>query len=498
MEDKLLELLNKKDQIIINILRKISEKNIDYSLLYLSEEFNFSTRTILRYVADLDDYVNCYNQDKKKDFELIHNKKGIQLVISDEANINFLISFIFQKNDTIKLLKSLLIQKHDSLNDYKIANYESTISINNSIDKISKFLDPYNLNINRIKFSIEGLESSIRLLMQNVFWLTCRCDEFPSEFQMLDKHLLNNNMQYIIEIFSINYQHSIKIKDLKFRLCITLIRYQKKNIVYLNEKQKQNIPIYKNDFGRPSLYEAIESILNTHRIYNHEEIYFLTYSFLMNSLIYTDKSIKNKIFQHHVLLETDVYKSTLLFLDEFQQEICQIPHEKLNDIFEFIFKTHLIASLDSAELSDYNSYIFEKIRYQTPGFIEKISLIIEKLSNRDIHIFDEKKYLLNRYSILGYSLNMMLLKKKTITILLNTDFPDAYEKFIREHLVNLYKNKYKILFIEDIFYRNYDLLLTSYYSEKEKVKNILNISYPLTQREIQSLDSKLEEISNDS
>lgn len=496
MEDKLVTLSDKKNETLISILQKITEEDRYYSLDYLSNCIHVSTRTVQRYVNLLEDYTKRYHQEKRADFELIQTSRGVRLIIERNANINFFISYLLQKDDTIQLLMSLLLQEYSSINDYMAYNFLGAHNISKSIEMITPFLKEFNLEIDKKRFTIVGSELTIRFLMQNIFWLVHRCDDFPSTFQGIEINKLKGDISYLTENLNLSSDNPVKEKDLIFRIAISLLRYQKKELIQLSDEQKKNVPIYQNQFDNSTLYELVETILNNHNIYNSEETYFLVISFLNNSLMYTSKSLKRQLLAHHTRNNTMALKATVLFLERFQESIYEIPHEKMETVFEFIFISHFIASIDTNQFHDYNSYIFDEVRTQSPQYIDQLERIIEELRTEEqLVLFNKQDYLLNRYMMLKYFLNLKLLYKKPIKIKLYSDFPDVYEDFIKNYLTTLFKNDYKLLFIDNDSYQESDLILTSYLMS-ELGNKCISISYPLTNREITDLKIKFDALEN--
>lgn len=495
MEDKLLALSGKKNETIIKILRKLSEEDRNYSLDYLSTYINASIRTVQRYVATLEAYIEDYRKEKRSEFKLFQTRKGIRLSINETANIDFLISYLLQKNQNIHLLMSLLLQEYSSEIEYSTDNFVRLHRVNESLDRMNHFFNEFNLVIDKRKFVIVGSEVTIRFLIHNIFWLIHRCDNFPSKFEILEIEKLKKDIDYLTESLNISMDNPVDEKDLIFRFSISLLRYQKKCFVHLETEQKNNIPIYQNQLGYPTLYEATETILNKYNVYDPEEVYFLVLSFLSNKLMYTSRILKNQLLSHHKKNNTKVLKATNLFLDRFQEKICVIPQKKMTESFEFLFISHFIASIDINQFDDYNSYLFDEIRQQSPEYIYILDNIIDNLRKKEqLVLFNKKKYLFNRYMMLNYFLELKLFYKKTINIKLYSDFPDLYEDFIKDYLITRFKNDYKLSFIDNGTDQAYDLILTSCLMNEIPDRTIF-ISYPLKSREVTALTRKFDELS---
>jgi len=411
VEKKLLLLSNNRTQVIVEILKIISEEDKYYSLNTISYALNVSERTAQRYLIFLTDVIDEYNKNKKTKFDFKQNSKGVKLSTGEKINVNFLISYLLQKDETIQILISLFIKECSSINDYVNNYFLTTYTVKQSISAITDFLNEFDLVVDKKNFTILGNEANIRFLMHNIFWLLYRANDFPEPFSIIDRNKLEDDISLLIESLGISTDNVIKERDLMFRIAISLLRYRKNCSIKLYPNQKKIIPKYNNSFGNPTLYEVIENLLSNHLISDKEEINYLILSFLNNNLLYTSKSLKNQLLTYHKKMNTDVFRATNLFLEKFQYYVGEIPVSKIDIVYDFVFRSHLISVIQQHKFNDYHADTFDTIKNKYPEYVNNLKKIINELKESEkLSLFNNENYLLNRYIMLKYFLDLKFYK----------------------------------------------------------------------------------------
>ncbi|MFC4772748.1 helix-turn-helix domain-containing protein [Enterococcus hermanniensis] len=496
MEKKIFNLLDSRDQVLIRILRIISKENRWYSLLEISQEVGLSDRSIQRYINNLSLIILDYNKSNSEDFSLLFKKhRGVKIIISKQANINFLISHIFKRNETIILFIDLLFNRYESNHEYMIKKNVSQYFINHAFDDIQSLLSGLNLNIDKKKFNIIGEEISIRECIYEACKIIFYGDIWPECFFLLNEDSIRLDIEYIIDNLRLNMTNLAKINDLSTRLSILIIRYRKKYPIKIASQFKKYVPRHKYLSNVPNLYDIIEQVLYRHKIFDSNETYFFILILLTNDILYRSESIKKYLFEYHRKIETDILKATDTFFKIFQNDVSEIPQISLEDSYEFIFRSHLSAAIYPQYYKDHNFYNFEDVYSEYFTYVVVVKNIIDKMKiELQFNFFSKERYLIDRYIMLIFSLGLNSNFKKSVKIKIDTNFSDIYVNYIQKYIMNYFSYKYNIIFIDDSSYQKYDLLLSNYPKFGDDYD--LNIEYPFDEREIENIKSALEKLDN--
>jgi hypothetical protein len=499
MKSKIIELTDSKNQVMIDIVYTISQSERWYTLKEVADAINLSDRSSQRYVNHLYETVMAYNDEKEEHFSLLMKKNyGIKLLISSQANVEFLVNYILQEDENVKLLIALLFQDYESMTNYIELNCLAKYHVDQACSKCNDLLSVFSLEIEKKEFRINGKESNIRIFMHNFCWTLYKCEVWPDKFNFIDYHVIESDIIHITESLNIPITNPIKLKNITYRLTISLIRYYKKKPVVLSNKLKEAVPTYVNESDSLVLTEIVEQVFNKHLIDNQDEIYFFILYLLTGSTIYDSLYMKKNILDYHRKIKSDVFEATELFFEIFQKKISSITTRDLNSSYEFVFRSHLKAAIyRELEIGFERCYFSDETMSNYVIDSTKMKEFIKFMKKQnDLTLFEENIYLSQRYMILVLSLDLQMAYNEPIKIKLNTDYPNIYEEFIKSYISDYFKYEYKLVFIDNNFFQEPDFVLSSLPELDAKEQEVIDISYPIRTRELKKIQTKLEEVDN--
>ena len=495
MKDKIIELSDSKNQVMIDILRTISQSERWYSLKEIANMINLSDRSSQRYVNQLYEVVMTYNEEKEDDFSLLMKKNyGVKLLVSSRANVEFLVNYILQEDPNVKLLIALLFQDYETMTDYTEQNFLAKYHVDQACYRCNEILSLFSLEIDKRDFKINGSESNIRIFMHQFCWALYKCEIWPERFQFIDYHGVESDILYIMETLNIPITNPIKLKNIMFRLTISLMRYYQKNPVVLSAELRKSVPAYVNETDSLVLTDIVGAVFSKHLIDNRDEIYFFILYLLTGSTIYKSPYMKKNILDYHRKINSDVFQATKLFFDVFQKEVTAIPMVDFDSSFEFIFRTHLKAAVyPELHIEFEKCYFSDEMMNNYVTHSTKMKEIIQLMQNqKELILFKESTYLSQRYMMLILSLNLQMIYNDPIKIKLHTDYPNIYEEFIKKYICDYFKYEYKLVFIDNSYFQEPDLVLSSLPELDIEKQEVINITYPICDRELDKIQDKLD------
>lgn len=415
----------------------------------------------------------------------------MKLHIDSKEKIDFLICFILQQDFNIILLSELMFERYDTMNDYMRAHFLTEHTMTHSCKKINQLLQKFSLKIDKKKFQIVGTEINLRLFMQQFCWYIHRDDIWTTYFSSYDFKQVSSDLTETMELMGISTTNSIKVEKIIFIFVISLIRNHKNKSLILSEEIRKNIPVsilYDN--------ESITQLLNQYHIDSPYEDYFLLFNLISSSLAYNSTTIKKHLYLHHRKMGSPIFLATKQFIHIFQKKITKIPNRDIENYFDFIFRSHLKAFVNK-ELGI--KFTFETLnlakntRFNRNYYTSEVLKLMNELEKNEKFLsYFEKDYLFERYLMLILALNLEPSLNNSIKIYLNTEFSPIYEKHIRNYINNTFKYKYDIHFIENNYTLDPDIVLESQKSNEKIKDNVIEISYPISQREIHKIETYIE------
>lgn len=497
MKNQLIEVSESKNQVLINILQIISESEQWYSLKEIADLISVSDRSCQRYINELYDVVTAYNKKKENHFSLITKKNyGVKLLVSSYANLDFLVNYILQEDDNIKVLIALLFEDYENITDYAEKNFLAKYSINQACHKCNDMLKYFSLTINNKKFELEGSESNIRVFMYHFCWSLFNSEEWPEYFKFINYYEIKSDVLHITEALNISIMNPIKLKKIMYCLTIFLMRYNKKKTIVLSDKLKKNVPVYINESDNPVLFDIVSYVFEKRFVYNRDEIYSFILYLLCRNVIYRSPYVKNNILEYHHRINSEVFEATILFFDMFQKNISTISAEDFDASFEFIFRSHLKTSIYlDLQIDIAQSYSSKVVSESYVNYLNKMIKLIDQMKEtNNFNIFSSKTYLSQLYTMLMLSLNLQSNYHKPIYIKLNTDYPSIYEEYIKKYISDYFKYDYNLKFIDNSYFQKPNLILNTLPELNRYEQEVINITYPIYEGDLEKIKANIDKL----
>ena len=256
------------------------------------------------------------------------------------------------------------------------------------------------------------------MLSYAVFWFLYKYQDYPKEFSDIERSKLEQIANRFIEKIGLCF--SVKVqRELEYMFAICILRFRKKHKVKFAEKWQAYLPYDLNKNIIEAVREGVENF------YIYEKVLMMTLSCFFQPFLYELKKMKSIIINGNLKNDSDVYKSTVLFMEAFNKKIIYIPSEKYSEIFVNVFKIHLIARVFKCTSFDYYAYSFcESISKQFSTITKKLELLIETLHQEsDSAIFMEKDFLTQQYLIVFIDLAPLTYFEREVKIAVETNLP---------------------------------------------------------------------------
>ena len=476
---KLQELVTNKRQILLQIIKLISEEDRWYSIQEISVAIQLVERSVQRYVNDLYDVVNDCNEQKNDHFCLQMKKnKGIKLIIEQKENAAVLKKFIYESDETIQILMALLFESYHSTFDYSKKEDLGSHTIMNSLNKIKTFLQPLNLTVSTRDFCIVGSEAQLRIISNSIAWYLFNSDTWPNIFHQVDQSKIDSAIITMSDSLHLDIP-PIQKREFTYMVIINILRYRKgKSIDFLSEWE-QYVPVD----NQCELYRIIESMYKSFHIYSHSEVRFVLLNLMTKSFIYDVSYLKKEIMANLLKNSADVLTTTDLFMKEFDQ-FYPIPLKDYDDIYFYILRGHLAGKIyKQADFNFSGHSLKNDIPLEFATYYTRASRFINKLwSISHDDFFLEVDYLIELYFLVLSFTELTSLFEQTVTLSLESDLPEICEKHIEEFICNQFKHYFNVVFTKDKMLQRPDLILTNIALNTQKSTPSLVIDYPISDR----------------
>ena len=490
MDYKLRQLLSSNHQLLLEIVKYISNHNNWVTIVELSETLAVSTRTTQRYIHSLEELVLEFNdtKDESLTFE-VEKGKGVRFKKNTQMNQLHLKNFIYEKDETIQLLIFLLFSKDSTKKEYCEQFYLTEPSLSNHLCKIDHFLHGFDLKIMDHGLNISGKESQIRMVCYSVAWVLFEAEPWPAIFSSIQKNRIEQDIDLLITELnlSINY---IKKRELSYLIAITLLRYRLGHSVRCEEEWQNYFP----KETAAMLSNVVTKILLSHHVVSNEEIYFFTINMLTRSCIYEAMPLKKELFKF-IQNDSIVHQATKLFLEQFSKDIFEIPIELYEDIFIFSYRSHMYVHLYKQVDFDYNAnYLLDDISQKFPSYHTEMSIFINHLFEiSGFKLFLEVDYLTQRYFMIETFIKPELLLGSPIKVSLETDLPEIYENAVKKTLYDYFKYEFRLIFLNSNYLQKSDITLTTI-TQKTNTDHTTLIGYPLKSHDFSTILKELKKI----
>lgn len=491
MKSMFSQLLSYNNLILLEIVDIVGSSNVWVSSEELAKKLSLSLRTIQRYISQLESIIIKYKEKREITLES-HRGKGIRFSTNSDSNRLFLKEYIYQEDETVKLLHHLLVNNVESKKSYCKRNNISaySTSFNDSIEKIESILIEYNLSIADGKLIILGEETQIRRFSYVFFWNLYKFDPSPDIFERVNLKSIEKSLDYFIieNNFSMN---SIVKKEVIVSIVISVLRYDLGNFVQIKEEWIDYIP----HNHLPTLTESVTKMFQDQSIKSKNEINFFLLCMLTRPYTYEPTGIREKLVRY-IRKDTYVYKATELAVRSFSRGIHTIPPSDYENALIYIYRSHLSAHMFKYEGNDSNGSIF----YDT-FFLEDILGYFEDFVDRlyiesKNKIFLSKDYLAKRYYVLASTFDETLIMGPKIEIWIETDLPFMYESIVKDMIKNRFAFKYNISFLSNTYIKKPDVKIATalYRTERESSDTIVYIDSLLETQDFERIESAIRRV----
>lgn len=486
-----MNLLDTQNQIMINMLDLISDNNRWYTVNEISTELMVVERTVQRYVHRLQELVDEYNEEKKHRVVIHYEKyKGVQLEIDSGSNYMELKSYILENDETMKIFKLIIFEEFESISKYATDNYVSESAIRKSLKKIKQFLGNYHLGLSRSSFRIEGEEKQIRLIIYITAWIIFKGVTWPFEFISQDK--IYASVDRFAEELDLGFS-VIHQKQMAYMLAVNILRLRKKHVIDMEEEWRQYVNL-------PKLMEKIPMLnmfIADYNIYIESELYFYVILLQLKPKFFESENYRNSVFSYHQKMSSNVYQSTELFMEKFNNRVYQIPEELSNRFFITSFCVHLFSQLFSNIQVDIDGHmIFRNLEDDYPNLNQHLEDFIDELyeSSQEL-LFTKRSFLLQKYMTLFSSVLPLTHYESEIKLFLDTDLPFFVKNNVKNQIMDRYKYDFNLRFVEASELDQADLVLTNIPNLLEEElrfsKKIHLFDFPFNHRDFLEIEKKM-------
>ncbi|WP_158563536.1 MULTISPECIES: helix-turn-helix domain-containing protein [Vagococcus] len=490
MEKQMFRLLNPTNQQLLEILSFISENKRWYTTKEIGLHINMVERTVQRYIQQIRDITDIFNQTSKVKV-IIKYEKYRGICLDSESGYIDLKNYIFEKDETIQLLKHLIVEDGINIERYALDNYTSVHAVKASLKKIKLMFELYDLSLSRQTYSIVGNEKQIRLIIYIMMWTLYKGIKWP--FKTINKTIIYQTVDLFSETNHLQFS-VIQRKQLAYVLSTNLIRLRKKHFVMMEESWKNYVDI-------STLIEKLsflKNVMQEFHIYCESEIYFYAVVAQIKTKFYESSVFKQEILGYHKMKQSDVYQATMEFMKVFQETFVQIPKDLKERFFITSFCAHMFCRLFKRVHVDVDGYyVMSEVNDRYPVLKHKVLSTIRQLydqTGNDLFLMED--FLLQKYILLFSSVLPLTYYEPEIVIYLDTDLPYFIAKDIEERILYRYKYDYHIVFKKLTDTHKIDLMLTNIPNTLEEMNryssHVQLFDYPIKERDLIDIGKKLQ------
>jgi len=496
METDLMMLLDTNSRNILSILSVISEKDEWFTIHQISEQLNVVERTIQRYILQLKDCIERFNEgENEKDRLFLHYEKykGVYLETPKGQGLNLFKQLILEQDETFVMLKQIFFEEFQSVTKYSLDHYISESKVRKSIKKIRQYLKRYHLALSNISFKIVGDEKQIRLLTFYLTWYGFKGTEWP--FKQINKEKIDQVVCSLEQVFSMTLTETQK-KQLTYMLAINLFRFKRNHIISFEKEWENYVDVQESLKKIPFLQMMF--FKNQERMTS--EIYFYLLLIQLRINVYHSQQLRECVLEYHQVRQSDVFVVTHHFVRAFHETLIPIPDDFYDAFFITSFCSHLFCKLFRyATLTmDGQAYLTEHQDRYTVLYEQLHQLVDQVYSKTQDTIFLQKRFLIQKYMLLFSMIKPLTHFEPTIGILLESDLPYLTKEMLKRELISRYSGSYHLSFEESYHAESVDLILTNVSNLLEsqcyQQNRVYYFTYPLNERDSYELDHHLKEI----
>lgn len=462
------------------LLRMISEEERWYTVSEISERLEMNQRTVQRYLADLLDKIEDYNDDKIQ----LHTakNKGVLLEVKLGADVLNFELYLLEDNVTIMLMKAVFFEEFISVKKFAMDHFLSETTIRRSLKQFQELMEPYEIGLKRETYEIVGQEEQVRMFLYCLFWRIYQGAMWP--FDIVDRNTVTEASERLSSTLRLNLTH-VQKKQVEYILAINIIRIRKRHTVKVKSQWEDYLDL-ENDYNS---FVEMKTIFDSLNIHTEGEVYFFYLITETRSKIYDNTEIARRAMIPHQKNESDVYVATQAFLRLFSEDVVEIPEKKRDALFYSSFSVHLFCTLFKHFSVDINGYSYlHKLKEYYPNLHRKMDMLLDKLyAETGNALFLEKAFLLTRYGLIFSSIKGLTYFEKQVQIVMDTDLPKFAERNLRHQIYDTLKYRYKVRFLNKNSAPQADVILTTVATpmivERYNRKKVLHIESELTARD---------------
>ncbi|RGI31042.1 helix-turn-helix domain-containing protein [Melissococcus sp. OM08-11BH] len=490
MEKQMFRLLNSTNQQLLTILELISENKRWYTTKEIGLHINVTERTAQRYIHQIRELTVAFNDYSTKNV-MIYFEKYRGIYLESESGYIELKNYIFEQDETIQLLKHLIVEDGVIIDQYVVDHYISVNSVKSSLKKIKVLFELYDLTLSRQTYAIIGNEKQIRLIIYIMMWTLYKGMKWP--FETINEHIMYQTVDLFSETNHLTFS-VIQRKQLAYVLSTNLIRLRKKHFIEMEED-------WRNYVNMDVLLEKLsflKNLMQEFNIYSESEVYFYAVVSQIKTKFYESSIFKEEILSYHKRQQSDVYLATQQFMELFQKTFSKIPTDLLDRFFITSFCAHMFSRLFKRVHVDVDGhYVINEINDRYPVLKRKMLEMIHQLyKDTGNDLFLMKDFLLQKYILLFSSVKPLTYYESEITIYLDTDLPYFVIRDIEERIMHRYKYDYHIVFKTLNETKRIDLVLTNIPNTLEEMNryspHVQLFDYPIKERDLIDIGKKLQ------
>ncbi|MCV99353.1 transcriptional regulator [Listeria monocytogenes] len=436
------------------LLRMIAEESRWYTVNELSERLDMNQRTMQRYIADLLEKIEDYNDPNIQLYTA--KNKGVFLEITLGADVLNFELYLLEENVTIILMKAIFFEEFTSVKKFAMDYFLSETTIRRSLKYFQELLEPYGIKLKRETYEVVGPEEQVRMFFYSYFWRLYQGAIWP--FDIVNHKMVEEATMKVTSSLRQNLTY-VQQYQIEYVIAINIIRIRKRHLVELKPNWKNYLDL-NNDFKSLTKIKAVFESLN---IQKESEIYFFYLLMETRPKLYENKEVARRALEPHKKNNSDVYAATEVFIRVFSEEMAPIPQKKYDLFFNSSFSAHLFCTLFKHFSGDINGYEYiRKFKEYYPKLHQKMDELLDILyEETGNELFLEKDFLLTRYGLLFSSIKRLTYFEEEIQIVLDTDLPKFAELNLRHQIFDSLKYRYKVHFLNKNSAPQADVILTT-------------------------------------
>ncbi|MBO0471770.1 helix-turn-helix domain-containing protein [Enterococcus sp. DIV0242_7C1] len=455
----LLDFIDSYTQNKLEILNTIKDSRKSISFEALAHITGFEQRTIQKYVEDIRyDHKNAEINDISV---IVSDDKYVQVTYENYKGYHRFVQYLIATSFSIILLQDLLLGEQLSLVQLSIEYYISDSTIKRRIQEINHHIKDYELRIISRKgmLLIDGPELQIRLFAYILFWNLYKGRTWV--FQVVKR-------EWAIAFVDTVFEQSKAIRNLSN---VEEIYY---TVAINKTRQIRGYPIqfsqrWLQQFFSKEFLASDKPWISDYNLTENEGLYFLLLA-QTNAKFYLIKEYEEPIFLFHQTEKTLLYKSVEAFFRKFSEQIEFIDVQMKAELYKYLLSYHLFCMIFHNFSMGINNYTGGKVLVTNhPKLEKKLNRLIDELyMETKISLFQERKFLRERYALIFSMIGQVSKFEPLLLIYIDTDLPFLAEKKIIGQIKRYTEESYNIMFVnENATFSKYevDLVLTTSYIE---------------------------------